>query len=149
MKKFNWGTGITIVIVLFLLVTVGQVLLIHYYVDYDLVEEEYYDAEIKYQTQIEKIRRTNELAEQLVVRLLNDSIEFNFPQMFSSSSIEGNIKFYKPSDDLLDKNYKIDLSDENKMFFPIKDFARGLWKIKVDWNVEGITYFNEEFLMVP
>ncbi len=55
MKKIDWGKGITIVIILFLIITIGQVLAIHYFIDYDLVEEEYYEAEINYQDQINKI----------------------------------------------------------------------------------------------
>ena len=48
MKKISWGTGITIVIILFLIVTIRQAIAIHVFIDYDLVEEEYYDAEIKH-----------------------------------------------------------------------------------------------------
>jgi hypothetical protein len=149
MKKTNWGTGIAIVIVLFLVFTIAQVLVIHNYVDYDLVEEEYYAAEIKYQTQIEKIKRAKNLDEPLNIKINNETIEFTFPSIFNSTSILGNIFFYKPSDDLLDKNVPIKLDDKNYMAFSTKDLASGLWKIKVDWEVEGVTYFNEEFLMVP
>lgn len=149
MKKINWGTGITIVIVLFLVVTIVQVLAIHYYVDYDLVEEEYYDAEIKYQTKIEKIKRTEQLPEKLTVKLNNNLIEFSFPKMFAFEKIKGNILFYKPSDDLLDKNIVIELNSDNKMVLETKDFTTGLWKVKINWGVEGVTYYNEEFLMVP
>ena len=76
-------------------------------------------------------------------------IQFTFPKLFVADKIKGNIQFYKPSDDLLDKNFEINLSEDNKMLFATKEFASGLWKIKVNWEVEGVTYFNEEFLMVP
>lgn len=149
MKKTNWGTGIAIVIVVFLVFTIVQVLVIHNYVDYDLVEEEYYAAEIKYQTQIEKIKRAKNLTEPLNVKIKDEIIEFSFPSIFKSTDVLGNILFYKPSDDLLDKNIPISLDGNNIMTFSTKDFTSGLWKIKVDWEVEGVTYFNEEFLMVP
>jgi hypothetical protein len=149
MKKINWGTGITIVIVLFLVVTIAQVLLITKYVDYDLVEEEYYEAEIKYQTQIEKIKRTNQLSEKFEAKFNDNLIVLSFPKIFEFNKIKGNIKFYKPSDDLLDKNISIQLTENSEMSFATNKFASGLWKIKVNWEVEGVTYFNEEYLMVP
>ena len=82
MKKISWGTGITIVIVVFLLFTILQVLIIHFYVDYDLVEQDYYSAEIKYQSQIEKVNRTNELGQSLNIKIDKDFIEFDFPTIF-------------------------------------------------------------------
>lgn len=149
MKKLNWGTGITIVIILFLVVTVGQVLVIHYVVDYDLVVEEYYDAEIKYQVQIDKIKRTNNLPEQLQIKFVGNSIEFKFPLLFEPQSISGIINYYKPSNDLLDKFQEIKLNKENKMFLKTKELSTGLWKIKVDWTANDVQYYNEKIMMVP
>ncbi len=147
--KFNWGTGITIVIILFLVITIGQVVFIHKTIDYDLVDEEYYKAEIEYQTQIEKVKRTNELPEKLNIKLLDKFIEFNFPLMFSSNSIGGIINFYKPSDDLLDKMESIKLDEKNKMFFPYDQLSSGLWKIKINWSVDSVEYYNEKIVMLP
>ena len=149
MKKLNWGTGITIVIILFLVVTVGQVLVIHYVVDYDLVVEEYYDAEIKYQVQIDKIKRANNLPEQLQIKFVGNSIEFKFPLLFEPQSISGIINYYKPSNDLLDKFQEIKLNKENKMFLKTKELLTGLWKIKVDWAANDVQYYNEKIMMVP
>lgn len=149
MKKISWGTGISIVIILFLIITIGQAIAIHYFVDYDLVVEEYYDEEIKYQSQIEKIKRTNNLPETLNIKLSNDFIEFEFPSIFQAEKISGIIIFYKPSDDLLDKKEIIELESNNKMYFATSELNTGLWKVKVDWEVDKVKYFNEKILMVP
>ncbi len=149
MKKFSWGTGITIVIVVFLIVTILQVVVIHYWVDYDLVEEDYYAAEIAYQSQIDKVKRTNNLPEQLSIKLNSTNIEFNFPTIFESNKISGFITYYKPSDDLLDKKQTILLNEQNKMSFNTSELSTGLWKVKVNWAVEGVEYFTEQLLMVP
>jgi len=149
MKKISWGTGITIVIILFLFVTIGQAIAIHTFIDYDLVEEEYYEAEIKYQLQIEKLERTNALSEALIIKLSNQFIELDFPSIFEDKAITGFINFYKPSDDLLDKIQAVKLDDENKMYFSTNELTTGLWKVKVNWEVERIEYYNEKLLMVP
>jgi len=59
------------------------------------------------------------------------------------------ITFYKPSDDLLDKNQPIMLNKENKMLFVTSQLSTGLWKVKVNWQVEEIEYYNEKLIMVP
>ncbi len=140
MKKLNWGTGITIVIVLFLVITIGQVLAIHYLVDYDLVEEEYYDAEIKYQEQINKIERTYNLREQLQIKLVGKIIEFKFPSLFKPELISGLITYYKPSNDLLDKYQEIKVNEKNNTSINTKELLTGLWKIKVEWAVNDVQY---------
>jgi len=149
MKKISWGTGISIVIILFLIGTIGQAIAIHVFIDYDLVEEEYYDAEIKYQSQIEKIKRTKALPEPLKISLTTQFIEFDFPSIFENKTINGLIKFYKPSNDLLDKTQTIKLNGKNKMYFSTNELTTGLWKVKVHWEVEGIEYYSEKLLMVP
>lgn len=149
MKKISWGTGIAIVIVLFLIITIGQAIAIHVFIDYDLVEEEYYEAEIKYQLQIEKVKRTNALPEALKIRLTKEFIQFNFPSIFNNKTINGDIHFYKPSDDLLDKIQTIKLNEENTMYFSTKELSSGLWKIKIDWAVNEVQYYNEKMIMVP
>lgn len=149
MKKISWGTGIAIVIVLFLIITIGQAIAIHVFIDYDLVEEEYYEAEIKYQLQIEKIKRTTNLPEALKIRLTKDFIQFDFPSIFNNNTVYGAINFYKPSDDLLDKTQAIKLNEENTMYFSTKELSSGLWKIKIDWAVNEVQYYNEKIIMVP
>jgi nitrogen fixation protein FixH len=149
MKKISWGTGISIVIILFLVIVIGQAIAIHYWIDYDLVVEEYYDEEIKYQSQIEKIKRTNALPESMKIKLSNEFIEFQFPSIFQAEQISGVINFYKPSDDQLDKKEVILLEKDNKMYFATKELSTGLWKARVEWEVDGVKYFNEKLLMVP
>lgn len=149
MKKIDWGKGITIVIILFLIITIGQVLAIHYFIDYDLVEEEYYEAEINYQDQINKINRTKSLPEQVTVKLRGQALELTFPSDFDGERISGMVHYYKPSDDLQDKIQKIILNDENRMFIDTKELSTGYWKIKVDWRVNEVQYYNKESMMVP
>lgn len=149
MKKFNWGTGLAIVIIFFLVISIGQVILIHVLVDYDLVEEEYYDAEIKYQEQINKMKRTEDLPEQLQINLTGNTVEFKFPSLFKPELVTGNIHFYRPSDDLLDKTVKIKLNEENKTYINTKELSTGLWKIKVEWSVKDVAYYNEKSMMMP
>ena len=105
--------------------------------------------EIEYQSQIDKIKRTNNLQEQLKIKLVNKIIEFNFPSLFKPELISGLITYYKPSDDLLDKFQEIELNEENNMSIDTKKLSPGLWKIKVEWAVNEVEYYNEKVMMVP
>jgi nitrogen fixation protein FixH len=149
MKKMNWGTGITIVIVLFLIITIGQVIAIHYFVDYDLVVEDYYDEEMQFQGQIEKTKRANSLSESIKIKLLDKKVEISFPSIFNNERISGKVQYYKPSDDLHDKVQIIELNKENKLYYDTANLYPGLWKIKINWAVNDVEYYSEEAIMLP
>jgi len=148
MKKMNWGVGITIFIIVFLVFSIGQVIFIHYKVDYDLVVEEYYEEDLKYQSQLDKIKRANALEEPLKISLTKENVQFSFPKMFDVNSISGTITFYKPSDDLQDIDLPINITNDNQLQFETNSLTKGLWRIKVNWNAEEIDYYNEKIIMV-
>jgi len=146
--KFSWGVGISITIIVFL---IGSLATVYFTttVDYDLVAEDYYEKELVYQEQIDKMKRANELPEQLVIKLEGDNIKFKFPSIFNNSKIEGEIYFYKPSSEDLDVRATISLDEENSLYFSQADLSKGLWKIKVEWGVQGVEYYTEKIIMVP
>jgi len=146
--KISWGVGISITIIVFLIASLATV----YFtttVDYDLVTEEYYENELVYQVQIDKMNRTNELPEQLVIKLEGENIQFKFPSIFNNNEIEGEIYFYKPSNEDLDVQTAIKLDEKNSLYFSYSDLSKGLWKIKVEWGVEGVEYYTEKIIMIP
>ncbi|MCK5087913.1 MAG: FixH family protein [Melioribacteraceae bacterium] len=146
--KFSWGVGISITIIVFL---IGSLATVYFTttVDYDLVAEDYYEKELVYQEQIDKMNRANALTQQLVIKLEGDNIQFKFPSIFNNSEIEGEIYFYKPSSEDLDVRAAISLDEENSLYFSQADLSKGLWKIKVEWGVRGVEYYTEKIIMVP
>lgn len=145
--KISWGFGITLTIIVFLLISFATIYF-SFNQKVNLVRDDYYEQEVKYQQKIEIIKRTQELPEQLEIKVVDKNIYFQFPQLFNSKSIEGNILLYRPSD--RDKDFLIKLDLDNNLFqsLPLNNLAPGLWKVQVDWNVEKIEYFNEKIIMV-
>lgn len=117
--------------------------------DLNMVRDDYYEEELEFQAKIEKIKRTNDLTENLIVKQENNRIIFKFPSIFSSQSISGNIVLYRPSDSNLDVSFPISLDTSSLQYFPTESLLSGLWKIKIDWKSDATTYFNNEIIMVP
>ncbi len=76
--KWNWGTGIFLSIVIFMMILIGLVY-VFMNQDVDLVTKNYYGKELKYQGQIDKINNTTELAKQVGISFINNSIQLTFP----------------------------------------------------------------------
>ncbi len=145
--KISWGTGIALTIIVFMLSSFGFIYF-SFTQDVDLVEENYYEKEIKYQEQIERINRANALSEKVDIKISDSMLEVNFPAVFSADSVSGKILLYRPSKEKSDLLYEIKLNSENKLYIPTNNLSLGMWKVKVNWTAEGLDYYTEKIIMI-
>lgn len=142
--KFNWGFGILVTIVLFM----GIILSIVLYMmnqDVDLVTDKYYDKEIKYQQQIDTEKRTNALGENIKVNILNNTLIVTFPD---SSSIGGELYFYRPSDFKKDFKIPIKIDHKREQAINIGKVEKGYWRLKIAWDMNNDEYYSEKSIYI-
>jgi len=140
--KFNWGTGIVVSLIFFMLVTSGMMILfINQKVD--LVTDNYYDKELKFQQQIDKVNNANQLTEKIEMNYDGQMVQIKFPASYVSSKPSGEIFFYRPSD--ISKDFKVPLSMDSTgmQVVPVTALDKGLWKIQLHWLMSESEYFNE------
>lgn len=140
--KFNWGTNIAIVYIAFVLLSVGMAVYMMN-MDVNLVTEDYYEKELRYQDKINSINRADALPENLRLVRKEKSAELIFPKLFPFEDIEGEVKLYRPSSGKMDVTEKIELDSTYTLTIDIKILMPGYWKVKVDWRVKSVSYFNE------
>lgn len=144
-KEWIWPAGI----IAFFVVFISFMMFVWAYANsqhVDLVVPNYYERQIKYQQQIDRIQRTKDLPEPL--RLSYSSrqhlLEIYFPAFFLPEKVTGNITLYRPSDARMDYSVTIALNSEGKQFIPTENLLAGLWRIKIDWEADGLDYYYEE-----
>lgn len=145
--KFNWGFGIAATYILFL---IGTFVMVAIFMNQDvsLETDNYYAKGIEYQQHIDKLKRTEELPEKLAIQIEVKNLLLSFPKNFKSQSIAGTIQFYRPSEEGKDFTISIQPDSSNLQVIDKNLLAKGLWKIKVDWVADNISYYNEKMLMV-
>jgi len=145
--KFNWGKGIAAVYLLFM---IGVLTMVYIFMNQDvtLETENYYAKGVEYQNHIDKMKRTNELPEQININQSGGYIYFLFPKIFNKNEIKGSIFFYRPSNDKNDFTVAINLDSVQTQSVPTSSLQKGLWKIKIDWLAEDESYYNEKLIMV-
>jgi nitrogen fixation protein FixH len=141
--KFNWGHGITIFLVIFVVTMVGVVVRISIDDDYnhELVSENYYEDELKYQEEINKAENAKNLSGSIRYSISVDGITVTFPNDFPFDKVSGIIKMKRPSKKILDFVINVKLDDNYQMLIPANKLIRGKWLMIIDWNVE-----NQEFM---
>lgn len=143
----SWGIKIAAVYIIFVLIVLGTVIFSTTQ-EVNLVADDYYQKEIEYQKQIDKIKRTKELPEQIFVKLKDDYLTVTIPEVFKNEKLNGEIVLYRPSDNRKDFRMPLTLNDNLEYSIPTTRFDRGLWKIQIEWKAENLDYFHEQILML-
>jgi len=141
----SWGKGIILVFVVFVL-GIGILVYRSMTKNIDLVTTNYYEKELKYQEQIDKINNTNSLKEKIKIEYNGSVILITYPQVHKN--ITGEISFYKPSDAKSDFKMKVEPGSDMKQLIQKGVLAKGMWKVQINWAMDGRDYFSEDKVMI-
>lgn len=145
--KISWGVGITVSIIVFMLISV-MFIYIAFNQDVNLVRDDYYEAEVKYNETMEKVKRTSALIDKLKISVIENNIQLQFPKISKSENINGNILLYRPSERNKDLSITIRPDSNYLQTINTANMLSGMWKVKVDWTADSISYLNDDIIMV-
>jgi len=145
--KYNWGWGVFVFFIIFF-TFLGGFIVFSSFVRTDLVEKDYYENELKYQDQIDKMTRTKEAG--VTPELIKGAatIAIKFPNVQNILDVTGKIHFYRPSNASHDRFYDIVLNENSFQTIEISRLQKGLWILKLDWKVKDISYYYEEEILI-
>lgn len=143
--KINWGTGIV-------LAFIGFISFILFFVvrmnmddstNHDLVREDYYQAEIGYQKELDA--EINSHINKVSLNLLKspEGLKLEFPKNLDQAKINGTVSLYRPSNKALDFDLPISLYN-HQLLIPNNRLLEGRWDIKVAWEYRGEDYMFKD-----
>lgn len=145
--KFNWGTGIFISIVLFMIITVIlTVIFMNRRVD--LVTNNYYEKTLTYQNQIDTYKRTAGLKEKVSFNYADNKINVSFPGSFLHEVNNGKLYFYRPSDSRKDFTIPIQLDERGSQIVNTTKIDKGYWKVEIQWTMNNQNYLMEKSVLI-
>ena len=116
----------------------------------DLVRHDYYDDEVRYQQQLDRLNRTQPLAPQLAVQYdaARRQITIALPSAHAGKLVTGEIRFYRPSEERLDRDVQLAVDAQGVQRVDARALQAGHWKVRVYWKVDGQEYFFTRPLLV-
>jgi nitrogen fixation protein FixH len=116
----------------------------------DLVSQDYYDKEIHFQDQIDRLNRTRPLAAQVAVDYsrARQQVSVTLPAGHSHRQVSGRIRLYRPSDAGIDQTIPLAVNDDGIQIVDVSRLRDGLWKVRVQWAVDGEEYCVDQPLVV-
>ncbi len=145
--KFNWGTGIFISIVIFMIITV-ILTIIFMNQRVDLVTNNYYEKTLTYQKQIDTYKRTAELKQRVSFNYADNKINISFPDSYLQQINDGKLYFYRPSDSRKDFTIPIQLDKRGSQTFNMTKIDKGYWKVEIQWTMDNQNYLMEKSVLI-
>lgn len=140
--KFNWGTGIALVYGLFALSMIAMVVRSRQY-DPGLVSKDYYNLDLNYQAHLEKKQNAARLSEgpQVQYNAAEQAIYLSFPVALGPAA--GTAKCFRSAAVKDDFVVNIQPGPDGRMRIPATQLSKGIWHVELDWQAQGVPYFNE------
>jgi nitrogen fixation protein FixH len=116
----------------------------------DLVSSNYYEQEIKYDRQIDKEKKAQALNQDVTIDYDKQTrnVTIRYPEMDGIKNITGTVTFYKPDNASLDFNKPVSTDEKNEQRIGTSALADGWWNVKVNWDVNSVSYYTEEKIKV-
>lgn len=114
----------------------------------DLVGADYYDQEIRYQSQIDKMRRTAAMGPALPIDYAQGRITFRLPQEQVAKGVTGSIQLYRPSNAGMDRTVSLTVDSTGLQNIDATTLTPGLWRIRISWKAGGEEFYRDDSVVI-
>jgi len=149
-KQGSWWPRLIIAAFVLFAAFIGSMVYQAMQTDVDLVSADYYEKEIAYQQHIDQVKATQRLSEQVLINQASvaQTISLVFPEKLTPIDVQGTIYFFRPSDAKLDFEVPLQLNIYNQQHIATTELTKGLWRVQINWQVAGQSYFNQKDITI-
>lgn len=145
--KLNWGTGIVITIILFLIISFGMIF--HFMNQrVDLITDNYYEKTLTYQNQIDEADRSKEIDKEIRLEYSGSQLKIVLPDSIAKDMNSGEVYFYRPSDSNMDFKIPLRADKNNELVLDASKIDKGYWKVQMKWLMKKESYSIERTVMI-
>jgi hypothetical protein len=112
---------------------------------FDLVTSDYYDQELKYQQVIDQSANTAKLSAPLTIDKINGELKISFPAEMKDKKKLIDFYLYYPADAKKDFRKTVNIN-ENEFTQPLPAAMKGMYELKLLWEVDSVKYYFEKKL---
>ena len=144
-----WPISITVFFVILICAIFSFILFANRHRE-ELVRPDYYAEEMRFQQQLDRLNRTQPIKDRIAISFDpgERSVRISLPVGTDNPSVVGEIHLYRPSNSRLDRKMRLTLDAHGIQRINAAGLRPGLWKVRVQWTVEGREYFLDETVVV-
>jgi nitrogen fixation protein FixH len=117
----------------------------------DLVAADYYEQEVRYQGQIDRVQRAQQRAQlaSVVYNSTSKQITISLPADAPLTNVTGTITLYRPAAMNQDRTFKFEPGVNGVQKLDASGLVTGLWKVRVSWTMGQEDYFLDQKVVIP
>ncbi len=112
----------------------------------DLVTEDYYKQELRYESQMDKMRNARSLVQPVQVQVEGRGVAVVFPAI--EGAVSGEIQIFRPSDARFDRTVAIAPDAGGRQQLNVTELPAGLYRLKIDWKAGEKSFYSEEAINI-
>ena len=137
----SWGKGITIAFVAFA-IFIASLVTVCVRQDISLVSKTYYEDELNYQEQIDRMNNAASLTERPSILSRDGRLEVRF---HAFGKIEaGELVVTRPSDTRYDTKFGVGAGSDSIRVFDLAGYPAGLYNTSLKWKMDGKEFLVKE-----
>lgn len=141
MKNFTWGHGIVIALLSFIIFILSMLFLFpNGQKNSEMVTDNYYEEELKYQDVIDAKQRADKLQEKPVYSQDNTGIKITFPADYNSSNTTVKFVLNRTDDQNLDVKKTVTLDASHSFIIPAQVLKLGNYTLRLNWTKDKTDY---------
>jgi len=114
--------------------------------DINLVSDDYYKKELRHQEKISYIENANQLQIRPEISIEGSVVKVSFSDF---DKIEkGELMILRPSDNKLDRRFRLESSPATVQQFPLSEWSKGLYRASMQWTMEGKEFYIEKVIVL-
>jgi hypothetical protein len=117
----------------------------------DLVAADYYEQEVRYQGQIDRLQHAQQptAAATVTYDAKTRLISIALPPNSSRGKPSGSIQLYRPSATNLDRQLKLAPNENGVQMIDASSLIPGLWKVHVSWTADQEEFYLDQKIVIP
>src|SRR5690606_22353389 len=114
--------------------------------DISLVSKTYYQDELVYQDQMNRVNNADSLEHKPRITIEQDELVVSFNGL--SEITKGEVNLFRPSDATLDQYFKLVAGGNTVQQFKLKNNTPGMYRARMVWEHKGKEYFFEKIIVL-
>lgn len=113
----------------------------------ELVIEDYYEQELKFQQKIDEAERAQSLSAPVKYAVDHGKITVSFPGEMKGKRIDAQVWVYFAADQSRDKTFHL-TTDDATLLIELPENSKGNYALKMDWKAGGTSYYAEHKVFI-
>ncbi|MFZ4931458.1 FixH family protein [Chryseobacterium sp. Mn2064] len=141
MKNFSWGHGVVIALLAFIVFILSMMFLFpNGQKNSEMVTDNYYEEELKYQDVIDAKKKADDLQEKPVYSQDKNGIKITFPKEYDNSNTTVKFVLNRTDDQNLDIKKSVQLDASKSFVIPSQILKVGNYTLRLTWTKDKTDY---------